>query len=67
MSIYLTGSSGFVGKNLIAYYNDKVKIEKHVRDVELCITKNVVIHLAGKAHDLQRVTNKEEYYEVNTE
>ena len=67
MSIYLTGSSGFVGKNLISYYNDKVEIEKHVRDGELCITKNVVIHLAGKAHDLKNVTSKKEYYEVNTE
>jgi len=67
MSIYLTGASGFVGKNLISYFNNKIEIKKHVRDVEFCISQNIVIHLAGKAHDLKNISNKEEYYEVNTE
>ena len=67
MSIYLTGASGFVGKNLISYFNNKIEIKKHVRDVEFCVSQNIVIHLAGKAHDLKNISNKEEYYEVNTE
>jgi nucleoside-diphosphate-sugar epimerase len=67
MSIYLTGASGFVGKNLISYFDNKIEIKKHVRDVEFCISQNIVIHLAGKAHDLKNISNKEEYYEVNTE
>ena len=67
MSIYLTGASGFVGKNLISYFNNKIEIKKHVRDAEFCISQNIVIHLAGKAHDLKNISNKEEYYEVNTE
>jgi len=67
MSIYLTGASGFVGKNLISYFKNKIEIKKHVRDVEFCISQNIVIHLAGKAHDLKNISNKEEYYEVNTE
>ena len=67
MSIYLTGASGFVGENLISYFNNKIEIKKHVRDVEFCISQNIVIHLAGKAHDLKNISNKEEYYEVNTE
>ena len=67
MSIYLTGASGFVGKNLISYFNNKIEIKKHVRDVEFCISQNIVIHLAGKAHDLKNISNKEEYYEANTE
>lgn len=67
MSIYLTGASGFVGKNLISYFNNKIEIRKHVRDAEFCISQNIVIHLAGKAHDLKNISNKEEYYEVNTE
>lgn len=67
MSIYLTGASGFVGKNLISYFNNKIEIKKHVRDEELCISQNTVIHLAGKAHDIKNVSNKEEYYVVNTE
>ena len=67
MSIYLTGASGFVGKNLISYFDKKVLIKKHVRDSEFLITQNTVIHLAGKAHDLKNISNKDEYYEVNTE
>jgi nucleoside-diphosphate-sugar epimerase len=67
MSIYLTGASGFVGKNLISYFNNKIEIKKHVRDSEFLIKENTVIHLAGKAHDLKNISNKDEYYEVNTE
>lgn len=67
MSIYLTGASGFVGKNLISYFNNKIEIKKHVRGSEFLINQNTVIHLAGKAHDLKNISNKDEYYEVNTE
>ena len=67
MNIYLTGASGFVGKNLISYFKNKFEIKKHVRGVEFCISQNIVIHLAGKAHDLKNISNKEEYYEINTE
>jgi nucleoside-diphosphate-sugar epimerase len=67
MSIYLTGASGFVGKNLISYFKNNIEIKKHVRDSEFLIKENTVIHLAGKAHDLKNISNKDEYYEVNTE
>ena len=67
MSIYLTGASGFVGKNLISSFDKKRIIKKHVRDSEFLIKENTVIHLAGKAHDLKNISNKDEYYEVNTE
>jgi len=67
MSIYLTGASGFVGKNLISYFKNKIEIKKHLRDSEFLIKENTVIHLAGKAHDLKNISNKDEYYEVNTE
>ena len=67
MSIYLTGASGFVGKNLVFSLGKNVLIKKHVRDSEFLIKQNTVIHLAGKAHDLKNTSNKDEYYEVNTE
>ena len=67
MSIYLTGASGFVGKNLVFSLGKNVLIKKHVRDSEFLIKQNTVIHLAGKAHDLKNISNKDEYYEVNTE
>lgn len=67
MSIYLTGSSGFVGKNLIKNFNKDFDFKKHSRDSEFLIKQNIVIHLAGKAHDLKNTSNVNEYYEVNTE
>ena len=67
MSIYLTGASGFIGKNLVSSLDKNVLIKKHVRDSEFLIKQNTVIHLAGKAHDLKNISNKDEYYEVNTE
>jgi len=67
MSIYLTGASGFVGKNLINNFNKGFHIKKHIRGSEFLIEQNTVIHLAGKAHDLKNISNNDEYYEVNTE
>jgi nucleoside-diphosphate-sugar epimerase len=67
MSIYLTGASGFVGKNLITNFNKDFDIKKHIRGSEFLIKQNTVIHLAGKAHDLKNISNKDEYYKVNTE
>ena len=67
MSIYLTGASGFVGKNLFTKFNKDFVIKKHTRGSKFFIKQNTVIHLAGKAHDLKNISNKDEYYEVNTE
>ena len=67
MSIYLTGASGFVGKNLINNFNKGFHIKKHIRGSEFLIEQSTVIHLAGKAHDLKNISNNDEYYEVNTE
>jgi nucleoside-diphosphate-sugar epimerase len=67
MSIYLTGSSGFVGKNLIEYFNYSKTIVKATRKSSIEIEEQAVIHLAGKAHDLKNVSSPDEYYKVNTE
>ena len=67
MSIYLTGSSGFVGKNIISYFGEKTHITKYKRDSVIEIREDVVLHLAGKAHDLKKVASDDEYYFVNTE
>jgi len=70
--IYVSGCSGFVGKNLIAFLNQKEIA---------CISRNLlennsfkdfqggeaIIHLAGKAHDLNKVSDPNEYYHVNYE
>jgi nucleoside-diphosphate-sugar epimerase len=65
--IYLTGSSGFVGTSFKNFWiRDKVCVssrgkESNIDDVE------VVIHLAGKAHDLKNTSTPDDYYQVNTE
>lgn len=64
-NIFLTGSSGFVGKHLKIFYGSSV-IE-HNRDSNFDIQSNVVLHFAGKAHDLRKISNTDEYYQVNTE
>jgi len=72
--ISLTGSTGFVGKNLTTYFNNyKISVENITRqslsEVKFSISDQVdtIVHLAGKAHDLKNTSNKDEYYEVNTE
>ena len=67
MSIYLTGASGFVGKNLISYLGDHFYITKYSRGSKINIQEDTVIHLAGKAHDLKNASSETEYYFVNTD
>ena len=67
MSIFLTGSSGFVGRNFITYFNNSYKIRTYKRESNISISEEIVVHFAGKAHDLKKTANSEEYYEINTE
>lgn len=71
MNIILTGSSGFVGKNLTAYLN-----KQHVKVQDLSLrndnwknhlenSASAIIHLAGKAHDTSNTSSVEEYFKVN--
>ena len=66
-SIFLTGFSGFVGKNLISKFNGKYEIFKFERDSKININQNIVIHLAGIAHDTSNKLDSKIYYEINTE
>jgi nucleoside-diphosphate-sugar epimerase len=65
-SIFITGSSGFVGVNLIKYFEFYIFL-KYQRAAPIKINQDVVIHLAGKAHDLKNTSTPDEYYQVNTE
>ncbi|RXK48262.1 NAD-dependent epimerase/dehydratase family protein [Aquirufa rosea] len=67
MRIYLTGASGFVGKYIVEFFQDKKTIIIAKRETLNKIEGQVVIHLAGKAHDLKNVSSPDEYYKVNTE
>lgn len=67
MSVFLTGDTGFVGKNFISYFGEKFTIKPYSRKPIFSISEKIVVHLAGKAHDLSSNLNFQEYYEVNYE
>ena len=70
MKIIITGISGFVGQNLSKYLK---KEENNVHGLSLrgswILEKNsdVLIHLAGKAHDTENTSSESEYFKVNTD
>lgn len=65
--IYLTGSSGFVGSSFLKYFKNVSIRVSHRGNVFFIDNAKIVIHLAGKAHDLKKISNPDEYYQVNTE
>ena len=71
MEITITGASGFVAINLQNYLETTFNVVpcsvrfKPNQVVE--INGNAIIHLAGRAHDLRKVSNSQEYYEANFE
>jgi nucleoside-diphosphate-sugar epimerase len=67
VNFFLTGSSGFVGKNIISFFEGKANITKYTRSTIINIQEDVVIHLAGKSHDLKKAALNADYYYVNTE
>lgn len=71
MKIIVTGASGFIGKNLSSYLQQKgMPVSKvSLRDPiwKKCFQENAgaVIHLAGKAHDTKSTSAKSEYLAIN--
>lgn len=66
--IFLTGSGGFVGTYVKSYFERKydfINFQKNTKPkMQDC---DIVLHFAGKAHDLKNIANIDSYYEVNTE
>jgi len=77
--ILVTGSSGFVGQNLIHYFIEQSKnivsfsrntgLDYNIIDYNYLNLNDIdiIIHTAGKAHDLKNVNNHNEYFKVNTD
>jgi len=69
-NIAITGHSGFVGQNLLAYLkggSNCLLLNRKDLENPNFESADIVIHLAGKAHDLKKVSNAQEYYDVNFE
>lgn len=69
--ISVTGASGFVGTNLNDYLKDAYEIHpmsvRFVVNQKFDVQGEAIIHLAGKAHDVKKVSNPLDYYEANFE
>ncbi|MAO07885.1 MAG: nucleoside-diphosphate-sugar epimerase [Alteromonas sp.] len=78
--ILITGSTGFVGSNLVPYLKESgfevVGISRKGNLPTLTYESlnsmlwdeaYAMVHLAGKAHDLKKVSSESDYFEVNTE
>lgn len=67
MKIFITGGSGFVGTSFLNYFKpDNVGVAPRSKEFNIDGAE-VVVHLAGKAHDLKNTSSSQEYYKVNTE
>lgn len=71
MKIIITGSSGFVGKNLSDYLRGLsfsiIPISLRNSNSKLNLKTDAIIHLAGKAHDTKNISNPLEYFRINTD
>ncbi|MFV8346801.1 NAD-dependent epimerase/dehydratase family protein [Flavobacterium sp. ZB4P13] len=69
--VLITGVSGFVGVNLQDYLKPPFEVipmsVRYRPNQQLEIKAGAIIHLAGKAHDLKKVSKPADYYEANFE
>ena len=69
--ILITGATGFVGKNLQNHLSPSYKINplsaRYTPKQQFNLSGDVIIHLAGKAHDLKNVSIPQDYYDANFE
>jgi nucleoside-diphosphate-sugar epimerase len=71
MKVTITGASGFVGINLQEYLKNTYVVDpmsvRYLPNQSFKIKADALIHLAGKAHDLKKVSDPQDYYEANFE
>ena len=68
MIYFITGHNGFVGKSFLNQLDAKNQIILYEKFTNInLLNSEIILHFAGKAHDLNQVINPLEYYDVNTE
>ena len=66
-NLYALYFIGFVGQNIIKHFNSTYEFYRFSKNDEININQDILLHFAGKAHDLKNTSKAEEYYIVNTE
>lgn len=70
-NIIITGASGFVGMNLQKFLKPLYAVQplsvRYFPNQKIDLETDVVVHLAGKAHDLKKVAKPSDYQEANFE
>ena len=71
MNVTITGASGFVGINLSKHLKSighrVSELSLRVPDWTLDADAEVIVHLAGKAHDTKNNADEAEYFSINTD
>lgn len=66
-NIFITGSSGFIGLNIMKYLSHLYTFSRFKRGDKITLDHDIFLHLAGKAHDFKKSNSFNEYFIVNTE
>lgn len=72
IKVKITGSNGFVGKNLLKHLDTKLFQVENLNLRSVNWQSNIdndtvsIIHLAGKAHDTKNTSNPIDYFDINT-
>lgn len=70
-TILITGATGFVGTNLNEYLKTCYEVfsmsVRYKSDQDFIVKADAIVHLAGKAHDLKKVSQHQDYYDSNFE
>jgi nucleoside-diphosphate-sugar epimerase len=65
--IFLTGASGFIGSSFKKVFSKSNIVFYDHDNLNELFSAEVVLHLAGKAHDLKNSSSPNHYYRVNTD
>jgi nucleoside-diphosphate-sugar epimerase len=67
--LLLTGSTGFIGQSFIEYTKNHTIRPLSLRTTAIeevnILDSDVIVHLAGKAHDLKKVSSPQDYFDIN--